>query len=502
MSNAEWGALDRLVDTAMQQWRIPGLALALVQGDDITLCKGYGVRDLAGSAPVTPSTRFMICSLTKSFTAAGLGVLIDEGKLAWDTVVREVLPDFALRDATATQALTVADLLAHRSGLPSHDRIWSPPEARARDEMVAAMRHLAPSRALGEVFQYSNLGYVVAGAIIERISGQRWEDFTATRLLDPLGFTGYGFSSDDLEAAPDHAHPHPRDGERVDRGRLWPMHAAPAGGINTGVADMARWVRMLLAQGRIVDGHHAQGGAKAPASLVSASVVRAMMTPQIPTFVSDFAEIGQCHYGFGLMCEHYRGDRTVLHTGSLPGWGTLMLMMPAHRIGVVVLTNRDPGPVREMIAYAVFDQLRGHAPIDWLSIFATRRRQALADEAAEAQCRKVERLSAPALNRPLGEFAGRYRHPAYGEISIVHDGEALRWQWRGVGGTLAYRADGAFDMRENGEARYPSGLRLRFERDRHGAITSLTSPLEPAVADIRFARPPDPSAGQGGNNNA
>jgi CubicO group peptidase (beta-lactamase class C family) len=129
------------------------------------------------------------------------------------------------------------------------------------------------------------------------------------------------------------------------------MHAAPAGGINTSVSDMAKWLGILLYKGAV----------NGP-QLLSQTVVQQMMTPQIYFEESGFSEIGAHHYGLGLRCEHYRGDRTVSHTGSLPGWGSMMSITPEHRIGVVVLTNRDPSPVRDLLIYSVFDQLRSRDP--------------------------------------------------------------------------------------------------------------------------------------------
>jgi len=188
MRDADWIELERLVDDAMKCWAIPSLAIAVVHGDDVILLKGYGVRELGASAAVTPDTQFMIFSLTKSINAAGIALLVDEQRLNWDTRVREILPEFQLRDPAATDAITVADLLAHRSGLPRHDRIWSLPEARSREWILDAMRYLESSRPLREAYQYSNLGYIVAGMVAERLSGQSWEQFTTQRLLSPLGF--------------------------------------------------------------------------------------------------------------------------------------------------------------------------------------------------------------------------------------------------------------------------------------------------------------------------
>jgi CubicO group peptidase (beta-lactamase class C family) len=477
MHGSAWPGLDRLIDDAMACWGVPGVAVGVVRGDDVILLKGYGTRDLGNNAPVTTATQFMICSLTKSITAAGLGLLVDEGRLRWDTKVREILPEFELRDATATEQITVADLLTHRSGLPAHDRIWSPPGERSRQQMLEAMRYLEPSRRFRESHQYSNLGYVVAGMVAERLSGQTWEEFTARRLLSPLGFRHFGFSKAALEAAPDRAHPHEWDMRSVSRGKLWPMQATPAGGINACVADMALWVRFLLSRGRVDGGQ-----------LLTRAAVDAMMTPHIDAGESEFAEIGKIRYGYGLRCAHYRGNATVSHTGSQPGWGAFMTMMPEHRIGVVVLTNGDPSPVCPLIAYAVYDRLLSLAPLDWFAVFRGKQRALLEKEEAEERARVARHSPVSPADESPRDIAGEYRHPAYGCISIVWRAAALRWNWRGLKGPLAHLGPNSYQLKEHGVPRYPGGLFVSLEMNAEGQVVALKSPLEPAVADIVFQR--------------
>lgn len=477
MSKSDLSYLDDLVEEAMDHWQIPGLALAVLQGDEVIKLQAYGTRDVSTRLPVTVDTQFSICSLTKSFTAAGLGLLVDEGRLDWNTRVRDVLPDFQLYDATASENLTVSDLLTHRSGLPRHDRIWSPPAERSRAQMLESMRYLEPNRGFREIYQYCNLGYLVAGAVTEQISGQSWETFTAERLLSPLGFKNFNFSTQQLEASNDHAHPHPRDGRRAYRGRLWPMHAAPAGGINTSASEMTKWLGFLLSQGS-VNGKQ----------LLSPAVTQQMMTPQIHVEESEFGEIGTRHYGLGLTCEQYRGDRAISHTGSMPGWGSMMSMLPAHRIGVVVLTNRDPSPVRDILIYSVFDRLRSREPLDWLTTHRTRRRKSLEVEEQERLDRLTLKSTWSQPVHPLSAFIGEYRNPAYGEISVSEISSGLAWHWRGLTGILQSSDGKTFELVEDGDARFNPPLQATFQFNADGVIESLSSLLEPTVAAINFKR--------------
>ncbi|MBV9786015.1 MAG: serine hydrolase [Acidisphaera sp.] len=478
LSDPGLGDLDALVEAAMQEWRIPGLAVAVVRDGKTVLLKGYGQRDTetGSDLPVTTDTQFLICSLTKSFTAAGLGLLVDERRLDWNRPVREVLPEFRLSDPVATERLTVLDLLCHRSGLPRHDWIWSPGDI-SRAEMAAAMRHLEPSRDFREAFQYQNLGYLVAGMVAERISGHSWEEFTAERLLRPLGFSGFGFSIEALENAPDSARPHRMDGDERLRARLWPIRDTPAGGLNASIAGLANWLHFLLEEG-------SPGGK----SILSREVVREMQVPRMHVMRSEFAELGDIHYGLGLGSHGYRGERVVAHSGGWIGWSSLLCLMPERRTGVAVLTNRDPNPVPEILAYAVFDQLCGRDPVDWLDRFRARRRQFLEHRDTDRQARVAARRPGTSPSHALEEYAGDYEHPAYGRMCITHENDGLAWRWRGLSGVLQHRHYDVFEVPENPAEFGLDLLAFTFQYDREGSIDRLSVPFEPMVADIVFRR--------------
>ena len=170
----------------MDEWAIPALAVAVVQNGEVALLQTYGLRDVEAGLKATTDTQFLIGSVTKSFTATGLALLVDERRLDWTKPVRDYIPEVRLHDAVATDRVTVRDLLCHHSGLPRHDWVWMPGDLRPA-QMLAALRHLEPSDDIRSSDQYLNLGYLVAGMVAERISGERWTDFTRARLTDRLG---------------------------------------------------------------------------------------------------------------------------------------------------------------------------------------------------------------------------------------------------------------------------------------------------------------------------
>jgi CubicO group peptidase (beta-lactamase class C family) len=147
-------ALELLITEVMDEWKIPGRAVAVMQNGDVPLVKAYGLRDVEVGLKVTTDTQFLIGSVTKSFTSMGLVLLMDERRIDWKKPVRDYIPEFRLHDAVATDRVTVRDLLCHHSGLPRHDWIWVPGDLSPA-QMLAAMRYLEPSDDIRSSFQTS-----------------------------------------------------------------------------------------------------------------------------------------------------------------------------------------------------------------------------------------------------------------------------------------------------------------------------------------------------------
>jgi CubicO group peptidase (beta-lactamase class C family) len=223
--------------------------LALVQDGKVGLVKSYGQRDVDANLPVTPSTQFFIGSITKTFTATAVALLHNEQRLDWTKPVRDYIPEFRLYDSVATDRVTVRDLLSHQTGLPRHDWAWMPGD-RSVAELLGPLRHLELSRDIRAAWQYNNLCYNVVGLLIERVSGQNYEAFIRSRLTDKLSMT-VTFTLEELEASIDAARPcMVHEDEWLPAVRL-PVRPIAAGAMNTSVADLAQWMRLHLAKGRL-----------------------------------------------------------------------------------------------------------------------------------------------------------------------------------------------------------------------------------------------------------
>ena len=469
--------LDGLAAEAMAEWQLPGLAIAVVQDGETALLKAYGQRDVEAGLPVTTQTQFTICSITKTFTATGLAMLVDEGRLDWTKPVRDYVPEFRLQDPVATDRITVRDLLCHHSGLPRHDWIWMP-DGLSRAQMLSAMRCIEPSRDVRTDFQYSNLGYNAASIVAERASGLAWEDLTRTRLAEPLQMS-MTFTAEDLAAAHDAAAPYAMHRDRRQRTKLWPIRATAAGAINTSITAIANWMTFLLGEG-------AFNGAR----LLSPALVREMQLPRVHAGAPGFAEFGHSHYGLGFASFTYRGEPVVGHSGGWIGWSTLMRLIPARKLGVAVFTNLGGAPVPGILINRVFDRVCGKEPVAWLDRLRDLRRKALAQEGVDEQTQKTVRKSDTQPSHDLAEYAGHYDHPGYGQMIITRTGDTLHWAYRGLEAPLSHRHYDTFEVPRLPYELNPDRLPITFTTDRDGNIASLSTQLEPMVADIVFRRAP------------
>ncbi len=343
--------------------------------------------------------------------------------------------------------------------------------------MLAAMRYLEPSDDIRSSYQYSNLGYLVASMVAERVSGQSWTEFIRARLTDKLHMAAT-FAVEDLAAAPDAAMPYEMDGDTRLRLKLWPMRATAAGGINTSIASFANWLRLHLDKGEF-EGQR----------FLSPTLIQELQTPRVHVAASEFAEYGDTYYGLGFRLRSYRGERVVWHGGGWTGTFALMTMLPDRGFGVAVFTNSSMAP--EILANYVFDRVCGKEPIPWLDRLRERRRKFVAQLDVDRQARKATRRLNTRPSHDLADYAGDYEHLGYGRITITHAEGKLIWLYRGMSEPLAHRHYDMFELPKAPEAPgrlLPGRLAISFSTDREGNVASLTVPFEPPVKDIVFAR--------------
>ena len=246
--------LDAYVARDMKTFDVPGIAIAIVKDGKVVLAKGYGVRKLGDATPVDENTLFGIGSNTKAFTSAALASLVDAGKISWDDKVYERLKGFQMYDPYVSHEMTIRDLLTHRSGmgLGEGDLLFWPHTTYTRDDIIYRLRFMKPASSFRSHYAYDNLMYIAAGQIIPAVTGKPWEAYIREKILLPLGMTTTNLSVTAFKPGDNYAWPH----SKVD-GKLQVVpfmdldNAAPAGAINSSVAEMSKWLMLQLNHGKI-----------------------------------------------------------------------------------------------------------------------------------------------------------------------------------------------------------------------------------------------------------
>lgn len=426
---------DGYVAEAVRDWNVPGLAVLIVEDGEVVFSQGYGVRELGETLAVSDRTLFAIGSTTKAMTAAGIGMLVDEGKLRWDDPVIDHLPSFQLRDPYVTREITVRDLLTHRAGLGNADFLWYEKETTI-DEVLAKIGFAEPAYSMRSGFIYQNIMYAAAGEVVAQVSGIPWADFLQTRIFDPLGMRASVPSAANLNLQPDVAMPHYEiEGEVAVIENASVDVIGAAGSIWSSVHDMSKWIRLLLNDGLTPEGD----------TLLRPQTVEELFTPQAIVGRRRFyptARLTNPHwttYGLGWFQADYRGRAVDFHTGSIDGMVAIVGLIRDENLGVCVLANLDHAELRHALMYRVFDLFDEGPPRDWnselLDLYSSIRAEA-EERRASAEARRVDGTN-PSLS--LERYVGTYSDPLRGDVQISMGGSGLRLYYGpGLQGPLSH----------------------------------------------------------------
>jgi len=425
---------DAYVAAGMKQWAVPGLALAIVH-DGKTYVKGYGVRSLDQREPVDGKTVFAIGSSSKAFTAAMLGMLVDEHKIAWDDALTKDLPGFEMYDPWVSRQVTVRDALTHRTGLAGtlgEFALWYA-SGLSRDEIVHRIRYLEPAYSFRSQFDYNNLMVLAAGQVIPAVTGLSWDRFLNDRLFVPLGMNDSSSSIHALAGNADLAQPYEEiDGKLKRIPYRYIDNIGPAGSINSNVTDMSHWVQMLL-----------DGGTYANRRLLSAKTVAELFAPQtIMPLGSPWTLYAPASkfldYALNWLVYDYHGHKMVQHAGNIDGMTAMVSLAPDLHLGIVILTNKGGNFLTSSLLYRIYDQTLGLPPHDWSSEIHTQ--YATVSAAGHTAQRKADaarvRHTHPSL--PLEKYVGTYHAEPYGDAVVSGAASGLRFRMLGFRGRLEH----------------------------------------------------------------
>lgn len=422
-------AVEAYVAKCMTAWPDqPALGVAVVKDGATVLARGYGVKVQGKPAQADEHTLFAIASNTKNVTAAALAILVDEGKVKWDEPVRTYLPGFTLSDPYIGEHITVRDTLSHRAGfgLGAGDLLFWPNSDRTRAEVLAQAAFVPIEDGFRARYHYCNLMFVVAGAVLEAVSGMSWEAFIQTRILDKVGMTET-VPLARLADASKSALPHGRVGPPLRyQGAMTPIaksivevwnwdSAAAAGGICTTPTDWAKWIAVRLNDGKLADGTR----------LYSEDAAREMYRPNIivgssagPTAELPNRSIAST-YAMGLQVQDYRGERIASHGGGSPGGISATVLIPGRKTGFSVFSNAEESFLLRALRSGITDICMGKVDVDWIADSKKLEAEGNAKSIAAAAEIDAKQAAGAPPSMPLESYAGTWRDPWYGDIVIA-----------------------------------------------------------------------------------
>ncbi|WP_158883158.1 serine hydrolase domain-containing protein [Rhodanobacter sp. L36] len=348
------------LDKLDERHAVAGLATAVVVDDKVAFERTIGYADASSHQPITPNTVFRLASLSKAFATALTGLLVDDGKLAWDTRLIDVLPYFKLKDMQASQQATVADIMGQRLGLP-HNTYDNMLEGDIPyEELVRKLDEVDMTCAVGQCYGYQNVAFGMIGDVVQARTGDFFYRLVDKRIFYPLGMTTASYGRAALEASKSWARPH------RPSGRGWVpfepsetyYRVAPAAGVNASLHDMEKW---LIAQ---------MGGRP---DVLPPAMLDIVHAPGVPTPTElratpwRSARLTAAHYAMGWRVYEYGGETLIYHAGAVAGYRTMIGFFPKYHVGVVTLWN-STGPVPSGLMPMVFDSLLGLPHVDWAGV--------------------------------------------------------------------------------------------------------------------------------------
>ncbi len=435
--------VDSVVEKTLKTFDVPGIAVGIIKDGKLIHAKGYGVRSIKNNFKTDENTLFGVASNTKAMTAALLGMLVDEKKIAWDTKVTNIIPEFKLYDTYATNEFTIRDLLTHRSGLglgAGDLMIWPDSSTVNKAQLIHNMRYLKPVSSFRSKYDYDNLLYIVAGEVIERVAKVSYDEFLESRIFKPLGMNKTAASwyrlKDKTNIIDGHA---PYEGKLLPVGLSFGEIANAAGGVYSNVTDMSKWVTAMINGGKYGD--------KLQYSLFSPAVARELWTPQ--TLTNNNGPWEFASYGLGWNVGTTNGNFEVKHTGGLSGIVTQVIILPQHKLGIIVLTNQQSGAAFNAISSTIKDGYLGIKATDRIKAYNDSRlaRERKADEiVAKIWADIAVNQKANNVKPDLANYVATFTDQWFGEVNITQNAK---------NGTLHFQAKNSPKLR--GDMSYYKG---------------------------------------------
>ncbi|HEY3371555.1 MAG TPA: serine hydrolase [Prolixibacteraceae bacterium] len=411
-------SLNNYIVKGMNDWKIPGLAVAIVKDGKVVYINGFGTTRMGGPESVDENTLFMIGSNTKAFTSTTLSILQAAGKLNLNDKVKKWMPEFQLKDSLASHEINIIDLLSHRIGFETFQgdfTYWSSNLSRA--EVIRKMRFIDAPYGFRTKWGYCNAAFLTAGELIPRITGKSWEQTVKDSILIPLKMNRTLMLANDLKKSTNVAQPYTIvDNQLIEIPIPQIDNLAPAASMSSSAKDMTSWLLAQLNEGKL-NGQQ----------LIPAMAIRNIRTPASIMGI-DPRDHKFSHfrlYGLGLAIGDRDGKLMYSHTGAVDGFLSSVMFLPEEKLGIVVLTNTDQNNFFQNLTDEIRDAFLElpYQGFSYQSLEQFKKRNQLANDKMDTIKNMIKRHNKPAL--PINSYTGKYQNPVYGWIEIKLENDLL-----------------------------------------------------------------------------
>ncbi|MCK5637513.1 MAG: serine hydrolase [Flavobacteriaceae bacterium] len=413
--------LDKYYQKTLDEWHIPGMAIAITTGDSIIFSKGYGYANLEKKTKVDGNTLFAIASNSKAFTSTSIAQLVEQKKLNWSDKAISHLPYYKLYNDYTTQNETVEDLLSHRNGLVTFggDLLWYA-TTKTPEEIISAQQYLKPKYDFRTHFGYSNIGFLSAGKVLEKVTDTTWATYVSTHFLKPLKMNRTLTSTDQIKKTNNIATPYfYENGKHNELKWVNWDNIAPAGALISSVNDYSKWLQLNLNQGTLNGKTYYS---KKTYNKLTSAHVNLNVNP-------NDEKVHFKAYGLGWAIQDYQGFKIIGHGGGYDGMISKSTFVPEKNIGIIILTNSlswAPGALMyKTLDVLLANKLDGK---DWSANYL--KYKVKQDSTAVSGFAKNEALRGQLNSKPLAykDYNGTYSDKIYGDVIVSNKNGKLNFE--------------------------------------------------------------------------
>lgn len=474
--------IEIILNDILDVTKTAGFAVSIVEGDQVLYTKGFGYRDYENKIPVDEHTLFPIGSTTKAFTAAILGQLKNEGKLSFDDNPIKYIPELKFYNNELNNNLIIQDLMSMRTGLGQHDWAWAGIPTDNREVLLKRVQYLEPIAGLRQQWIYSNFSFFIQGVIAEKVTGNSWEDNIRERFFRPLGMDRSNVSFRELKQSSNASLGYKTKNGIISKMDYYDIAAmSPAGGINSCVNDMSKWLLTWVNKGKF------QGYEILAESYVDDAMSAHAIVPK--DYLADEENTGKslsC-YGYGWILNSYKGHYRVEHGGGIDGFRASVVIFPNENIGIVILTNQSSYEAALMVRNTIADRMLKMEKTDWINQYLENQKKA-AESGSSVETSVKPKNYETKPTHPLNEYAGEYSNPGYGQFKVAIQNDSLFTDFRRNKLYLKHVQDDIFNALSIDEQNKFSMPYINFIINALGKISSLKIKFERTLNPIEFKR--------------